>query len=345
MDKVFENVDSVTSVKEIHSLRIYSGNRKKDSIPFFTIAIPTFNRASTLTETIDSALNQNGFDDYDIIVVDNNPERGDETEVLMNQYRTNPKVTYYKNTQNLGMAGNWNKCALLATSDRFVLLHDDDIISPYFLSVLHCVLCSMKGAWSMIKPALIKFEKIDELLFEKYKSISIQRMHSYNYFGGDCTGAPTAVLFNRNAYIRTDGALRKWYPSFDYVLSYSLSKISPVYKIDAFLGGYRVGINESLSEITMNGFFKKKFEINNIIMGNRFIPIAFKKSILSKRFYEDIEWVRRYYNMPNYTIDISQFELFPKDSLWLRFFNFVYHWFNCITGRLSRRTIFIKSSI
>ena len=114
MDKVFENVDSVTSVKEIHSLRIYSGNRKKDSIPFFTIAIPTFNRASTLTETIDSALNQNGFDDYDIIVVDNNPERGDETEVLMNQYRTNPKVTYYKNTQNLGMAGNWNKCALLA---------------------------------------------------------------------------------------------------------------------------------------------------------------------------------------------------------------------------------------
>ena len=53
-----------------------------------------------MKEAVDSALNQIGFDEYDVIVVDNDPDRDDETEKLMLNYN-NPKLSYYKNMKNI----------------------------------------------------------------------------------------------------------------------------------------------------------------------------------------------------------------------------------------------------
>ena len=55
------------------------------NIPQYTIAIPTFNRVDLLKLAIDSAVNQDDFSDYEILVVDNNPERDDATELLMRE--------------------------------------------------------------------------------------------------------------------------------------------------------------------------------------------------------------------------------------------------------------------
>ena len=68
------------------SIKIFSSNIPE---PVFTIAIPTFCRSSLLKEAVLSALNQVTNVPYDIIVVDNNPKRNDETEQLLNQFKEN----------------------------------------------------------------------------------------------------------------------------------------------------------------------------------------------------------------------------------------------------------------
>ncbi len=113
---------------------------KQDNKPDVCIAIPTFNRSKTLRESINSAVNQNVNYNYEIIVVDNNPERNDETEIMMMEYRQYSNIRYYKNSENIGMAGNWSRCYQLAEADWVVLLHDDDLLTPDYLSeITKCI--------------------------------------------------------------------------------------------------------------------------------------------------------------------------------------------------------------
>ena len=64
------------------------------------------------------------------MVVDNNPERECETEQLLREYKAIPNLFYYKNTENVGMTGNWNKLFELSQTNFVVMLHDDDLINP-----------------------------------------------------------------------------------------------------------------------------------------------------------------------------------------------------------------------
>ena len=97
-------------------------------MPLVSIVIPTYKRVSTLRETLDSAIRQTGNHNYEILVVDNNPERGDETELLMAEYVSVKNLLYFKNTANIGMAGNWSRCSELAHGEWVVLIHDDDLL-------------------------------------------------------------------------------------------------------------------------------------------------------------------------------------------------------------------------
>jgi len=144
----FEYVDNFAKTAHIPSIPIFESNL--DYIPDITIAIPTYKRADLLKEAIDSAINQIDYTNYDIIVVDNNPERGCETEKLMMTYSNNPMISYYKNADNLGMVGNWNRLFTLAKGKYVVMLHDDDLLLPTFLS--ECVKLAKRLNADLIRP-------------------------------------------------------------------------------------------------------------------------------------------------------------------------------------------------
>lgn len=82
--------------------------------------------------------------------MDNNPERGCETEKLMMSYSNNPMISYYKNADNLGMVGNWNRLFTLAKGKYVVMLHDDDLLLPTFLS--ECVKLAKRLNADLIRP-------------------------------------------------------------------------------------------------------------------------------------------------------------------------------------------------
>jgi GT2 family glycosyltransferase len=64
---------------------------------------------------------------FEIVVVDNSEQINMKfVEWLKEKEYT--KVCYYKNSQNLGMFGNWNRCITLSQGEWVLILNDDDEI-------------------------------------------------------------------------------------------------------------------------------------------------------------------------------------------------------------------------
>ena len=92
--------------------------------PKISIAIPTFNRRSLLGKTIDSVLEQS-YPNLEIIISDNCSTDG--TSDLVSAY-CDERIIYFRQSENLGMVGNWNFCLEHATGEFFLLLSDDDML-------------------------------------------------------------------------------------------------------------------------------------------------------------------------------------------------------------------------
>lgn len=103
--------------------------------PLVTIAIPAFKR-HWLSEAIQSALNQD-YHKIELIIVDDcSPQNLKE---VVSPFLSDSRVRYYKNEKNLGSESivlNWNRCLEYAKGEYFVLLCDDDMLQPNFVSSL-----------------------------------------------------------------------------------------------------------------------------------------------------------------------------------------------------------------
>ena len=99
-----------------------------------TIAIPAY-KATYLHEAIESALQQD-YKKIELIIVDDcSPHNLYD---IVKRYN-DPRIRYYRNEKNLGkesIVHNWNRCLEYAKGEFFVLLCDDDILLPYFVSEL-----------------------------------------------------------------------------------------------------------------------------------------------------------------------------------------------------------------
>lgn len=103
--------------------------------PLVTIAIPAYKRR-WIAESIQSAQKQDYCNIEIIIVDDDSPQNLKE---VIQPFLIDDRIHYYKNEKNLGTESivlNWNRCLQYATGEYFVLLCDDDILSPNFVSSL-----------------------------------------------------------------------------------------------------------------------------------------------------------------------------------------------------------------
>jgi glycosyltransferase involved in cell wall biosynthesis len=99
-----------------------------DNLPLVSICIPTFNRSGMVEKAIESALNQT-YTNIEVIVVDN--QSTDETDEVVASFH-DKRLRYVKNSQNLGLFGNFNRCIELATGKYLHILHSDDYIDLGF---------------------------------------------------------------------------------------------------------------------------------------------------------------------------------------------------------------------
>lgn len=97
--------------------------------PRVTIAIPTYQRADLLAAAVRSALAQQ-YENLLVLVVDN--ASSDSTSEICARLaaEAGPRFRWVRNERNLGMHGNFQRCADLAEGKYFKILCSDDRAHP-----------------------------------------------------------------------------------------------------------------------------------------------------------------------------------------------------------------------
>ncbi len=105
-----------------------------------SICIPTYRRARYLAETLDSVIAQ-ATSDVEIIVSDNaSPDN--TAEVVQACQARFPRLTYFRQPENLGADRNYLQSVALASGEWCWLLGDDDLLEP---GAIACVLDHLNG--------------------------------------------------------------------------------------------------------------------------------------------------------------------------------------------------------
>jgi glycosyltransferase involved in cell wall biosynthesis len=290
---------------EIESKLIF-GDFKYNESPLVSIVIPTYKRPNLLKEAIDSALNQKGFNNYEVIVVDNevinSTEKKTETEKLLFSYE-NSKIFYYKNEENIGMTGNWNRCIELARGELITILHDDDILYSNFLKeMMSNFNNTMDLLVSNVEFGLNYKSKNQYLNLNK----KLKRIKIGNLIAGTISPAP-GIIFRKNIALEIGGFKKEMYPCADYDFWSRFCLEYKGYFLNKKLAFYRMLDSESLKVSTRINIVKKAYMIKKNIS---------KKSKLA-RIFDDLIISYSINGLINYYCESKNFKE-SKDLIELR---------------------------
>lgn len=193
--------------------------------PFFSIAIPTYNRSEKLKTAIKYLLDQD-FKDFEIVVSDNFST--DNTSNVVSSFKSS-KIKYYRNKKNIDVLPNVKRSIGLSKG-KYVFLHGDDdfLIEENTLSEVYRVIKKHKFGYVRLN----------------YLSISPDRKHIFDfraskYFSKDAELQPNSrpserieFLINSDCSFITgiifkneipknisviDSQLYSWFPMIYYV--------------------------------------------------------------------------------------------------------------------------------
>ncbi len=103
------------------------------SKPFFSIVIPTYNRAATIVDTVNSLLAQS-YREFEIIIIDDGST--DNTEDLIKRTFSDSRIKYFKK-QNGERAAARNAGARSASGVYINFVDSDDLVYNHHLSTAH----------------------------------------------------------------------------------------------------------------------------------------------------------------------------------------------------------------
>lgn len=96
------------------------------STPKVSVCMPVYNGSEYIAKAIDSVLAQT-YENFNLLICDNCST--DNTEEIVHQFK-DPRITYVRNTKNLGLVGNANRCLELSDGKYVNIFHHDDIMLP-----------------------------------------------------------------------------------------------------------------------------------------------------------------------------------------------------------------------
>lgn len=107
-------------------------------MPFFSVLIPTRDRASLLKSALQTAVSQE-FADYEIVVSDNN-SRDETRQVIEGFMQSSDRVRYVNPGRDLSMCDNFEYVLSHATGEYVLYLSDDDALASNALAYIHEIL-------------------------------------------------------------------------------------------------------------------------------------------------------------------------------------------------------------
>ena len=114
------------------------------------IALPFYGDVALMKQTVRSILNQSN-PDWKLIVVDDGYP--DESIPGWFQSLEDSRISYQRNSSNLGANGNFQKCLGLLNSDYCMVMGADDLLEPNFVERITRVIVENPGI-SMVHPGV-----------------------------------------------------------------------------------------------------------------------------------------------------------------------------------------------
>lgn len=168
-------------------------------VPLVSVCIPTYNYRRFLPDALDSALAQT-HRDIEVLVVDNCSEDG--TMELLGEYaRRDARIVPQRNSANLGMTANFNRCIELARGKYVKLLCADDVLAPDCVGKLLAMMEERPDV-RLAGSARYYFREpgrpIRTLAYASARSVvSGSAVIRECFYRGNLIGEPTAVMFRR----------------------------------------------------------------------------------------------------------------------------------------------------
>jgi glycosyltransferase involved in cell wall biosynthesis len=251
-DKISDNYQKYKHVKSnlmVKPENIYSNGYK------YSITIPTFKRPYLLLETIESCIKQSYIkDNWQIVIVDNDPEVNTETETIIKNLKPIPNLFYYKNEQNIGLYGNWNRCIDLAQGEYMIILSDDDLLKENFLIEMDRLI-NKKPVINMIYFCYDYFgsnykgksNNIYSNIKDKLLRNRIRKLTLLDYFLRTFGFSASGLFFKKALAIKIGGHDDSLYPSADYYFQSKYANYyGNVFLLNKVLSSYRAGVNETM---------------------------------------------------------------------------------------------------
>lgn len=281
MRDIFEFVDNFKKYHHVKSNLQY-GDTALCPNPYFSVIMPVYGNPKYFVHSFNSVVHQDADFSYEVIIVDNTPIDDTKSDVLKLVESANlPYVFYYRNEENIGMSGNWNRGIELARANLLTFCHDDDMLYPNCLSKLWEL--HLKYPNKFIIPSC---KIIDESVIYPLKKSSNTKS-----WGKECIvydkidilmANPTngvGCLFYKKHMKEFGGYNEDYYPSMDNALH-----VKYVYKIGAIrfrqiLYCYRITNNNESNNVYQgfidNGLFYAQCMIRYITL-----PLFVKKALI-----------------------------------------------------------------
>jgi glycosyltransferase involved in cell wall biosynthesis len=252
-----------------------------DLKPIFSIFIPTFNRVEFLKEAINSALNQDFIDNYEIVVIDNFSDF--KNFILAKEYINGLIV---KNNVNISFcrchshSNSWNMGILKSTANWVIMLHDDDLLKNNHLTEIDKIILSnpeikilCSDSYNLIQTSKLSvFNKIFMIFKEFIKRIKNDKLIKLKvfdfYFHNPASN--TGVVLNRQVALEQGGFNSfKDSPIPDYSFFYRLTRdFNQTYYYNKKLSYIRFAENDGLKKEVIWKVRVKSDEIRKDILIN-----------------------------------------------------------------------------
>ncbi len=120
------------AVSEAVERRINKAGSNTGDDPTVSVIVPTYNRPNTLSEALDSILNQT-FKEIEIVVVN---DAGADVENIVSSRNKKNNITYIRHGRNRGLAAARNTGIKVARGKYVAYLDDDDLFYPEHIETL-----------------------------------------------------------------------------------------------------------------------------------------------------------------------------------------------------------------
>ena len=276
--------------------------------PDITILIPTYKREETLILAVKSAAEQMDADHYEILIVDNDPDHEKEKiRSFLSSFHTD-KISYYINGKNLGLCGNWNRGIALAKGNYIVMIHDDDMLSPYFLSAIRQTIREQDDP-GIIGVDYKRFDSSGIPSFTKPQSLDYRQVTKRTFFFGRYINI-AGMTFKRELALKIGGFSETYYPNQDSVFIYQALLLGRVVNVGHPLAGYRVEKNLSLNGDNMKKVILMMERMRRDIAEHEKFAHKWMKTYGDTFLYQYVQNANRYWSL-----NIDHKEIFQLASI------------------------------